>query len=679
MSAKANKLSNSQSPYLLQHAHNPVDWYPWGEEALTRAKEEKKPLLVSIGYSACHWCHVMEHESFEDEETAGLMNEHFVCIKIDREERPDLDNIYMESIHVMGIQGGWPLNVFLMPNQKPFYGGTYFPNKNWKLLLQNIAEAFETHHDQLMESAEGFGRSLNTKEIAKYDLKDDRERLSAEFLSKAVDQLIQNFDPEWGGMKRSPKFPMPAIWAFLLDYSVLQKNKDIQEKVLYTLKKIGMGGIYDHVGGGFSRYSVDGEWFAPHFEKMLYDNGQLLSLYAKALQISGDGFYKEKIEETVSWLELEMLQEEGGFYAALDADSEGEEGKFYTWTQTELDEILGEEAEWFAELYNIKKRGNWEDEVNILFQTQHYEEISKKFNLEEEEFKDKLKNVKIKLYKIRGTRVRPGLDDKVISGWNGLAISGLTQAFLATGETKILDLAVNNGNFLLSHMIQKDLLYRSYKNGKAYTPAFLEDYAAVIQAFIHLYQVTFDQKWIREAKKLTDISLNQFFDKEDGFFYFNDPDAEKLIANKKELFDNVIPASNSMMARNLHHLGIFFYEDHYQNISRNMLGTIKNLLSADVGFLTNWANLYLELLVPTAEVAVVGNHSKEKALLLQEKYCPNSILAATDFDTEYLPLLQKKTADSAGNALIYVCFNKACQKPVLTVEEAIVQFPTLYK
>jgi uncharacterized protein YyaL (SSP411 family) len=677
MTAKANELINSQSPYLLQHAYNPVNWYPWGKEALNRAQEEDKPILVSIGYSACHWCHVMEHESFEDEETANLMNEHFICIKIDREERPDLDNIYMDAIHVMGLQGGWPLNVFLMPDQKPFYGGTYFPNKNWKSLLHSIAEAYRKNHEQLVESAEGFGRSLSTKEFDKYGLKADKKELSSQYLSQAVSQLIKNFDSEWGGMKRSPKFPMPAIWAFLLDYALLKKDNNLQEKVFFTLKKIGMGGIYDHLGGGFARYSVDGKWFAPHFEKMLYDNGQLLSLYAKAFQVSGDDFFKEKIQETVSWIENEMLQEEGGFYSALDADSEGVEGKFYTWSQEELERLISEDAGWFADLYNIESEGNWEDRVNILFQTKSYEEVSQKYAFQLDDFKQHLTSLKKKLYQIRAKRIPPGLDDKVISGWNGLALSGLVQTYLATKDPKILNLAVRNGEFLISKMIQEDVLYRSYKNGKAYTPAFLEDYAAVIQAFIQLYQVSFDQKWLTEAKKLTDYTLLHFFDKEDGYFYFNNPDAEKLIANKKELFDNVIPASNSMMARNLHQLGILFYDDRYKELAANMLDAIKQLLAADVGYLANWANLYLDSLVPTAEIAVIGHGAKTKALALRQIYHPNTLIAAAEDETDKLPLLQKKTAHATGEALIYVCFDKVCQKPVLTIDEAIQQFPTL--
>ena len=679
MTAKANRLINSQSPYLLQHAYNPVDWYPWGKEALTRSQQENKPILVSIGYSSCHWCHVMEKESFEDLETAQLMNEHFICIKIDREERPDLDNIYMDAIHAMGLQGGWPLHVFLMPSQKPFYGGTYFPNKNWKALLKNIAEAFNLHHDQLMASAEGFGRTLSANELEKYGLRNDEEQLSVATLETAVQQLVKNFDSDWGGMRRSPKFPMPTVWSFLLDYALLAKDQSILDQVLFTLRKIGMGGIYDHLAGGFARYSVDGKWFAPHFEKMLYDNGQLLELYAKAYQVTHDAFFKEKVTETVAWLENEMLQVEGGFYAALDADSEGKEGKFYVWNFAELRAHIGEDLGWFSELYNIKAEGNWEEGTNILFQTKSYEELASKYAFQADELNKKLKSVKETLKAVRAKRVPPGLDDKIISGWNGLVISGLCQAYWATGDEQVLALARRNAEFILDKMVVEGQLYRSYKNGIAYTPAFLEDYASIIHAFMQLYQVKFDSKWLDWAKKLTDYVIDHFFDEEDGFFYFNNPDAEKLIANKKELFDNVISSSNSMMARNLHYLSIYFYQDRYREITNNMLGHIKSMLPQDIGFLANWARLYLEQTLPTAELAVVGRGASNVASRMKQAHHPNTILAAQEAAADNPPLLQGKTGDSTGNALIYVCFDKVCQKPVSTVEEAIGQFPTLAK
>jgi uncharacterized protein YyaL (SSP411 family) len=478
-------------------------------------------------------------------------------------------------------------------------------------------------------------------------------------------------------MNKKPKFPMPAIWSFLLEYAVLKKDQELLDKVLFTLRKIGMGGIYDHLRGGFARYSVDGEWFAPHFEKMLYDNGQLMELFAKAYQVSGDDAYKEKVMETINWLDVEMLQEEGGFYAAQDADSEGVEGKFYTWTYDELEAIAGDNLVWLKKLYNLKYQGNWEEGVNILFQTQSYHSLAEVEGLSEAAYLNRLNKLKAKLLEVRNKRIYPGLDDKVLSSWNGLMISGLVQAYLATGEKKAKLLALNNGEFLLTKMIKDGMLFRSYKNGKAYTPAFLEDYAAVIRAFISLYQLDFDSKWILKAKELADKVLEQFYDESDGFFFFNNPKAEKLIANKKELFDNVIPASNSMMARNLQDLGLYFYEDRVMNISEKMLGVMKKLIITEPGFLCNWASLYLSSLVPKAEVAIVGKDAKEKAKMLQGQYLPNYVLAVTADVGENIPLLEYKAADSDGNALIYVCFNKACQRPVAAIDEALAQFPTL--
>ena len=672
-----NRLSSSQSPYLLQHAHNPVDWYPWGPEALKKAEVENKPILVSIGYSACHWCHVMERESFEDQITADLMNEHFVCIKIDREERPDLDNIYMDAVQAMGLQGGWPLNVFLMPNQKPFYGGTYFPNTKWKQLLANIADAYAKHADQLAESAEGFGRSLNRKEIDKYGISAKEQELDPDELAEIITKLSSQFDPEWGGMNRIPKFPMPVIWQFALDYALLAKDESLKEKVFFTLKKIGMGGIYDQLRGGFARYSVDGEWFAPHFEKMGYDNGQLLQLFAKAYQASQDPFFLEKVEETIAWLKAEMLQEEGGFHAAQDADSEGEEGKFYTWTYAELQDLVAEELPWLSKLYNLKPNGNWENWVNILFQTQSYEEIAHAFNFKPEAFRAKLKEVKAKLLATRNKRIFPGKDDKILSGWNAWISTGLIQAFEGTGKNEYLDLALDNLDFIHQKMIQNGVLYRSYKNGTAYIPAFLEDYAALIQAELDAFEASGKPEYLNKAQELANFCLSQFFDESDGFFFFNNPQAEKLIANKKELFDNVIPASNSMMARNLHRLSLLCYQEKYAEISRKMLGGMQDLITRDPGFLCNWANLYLETLVPTAEIAILGNGAENLALEFQKAYLPNIVLAWSESPTESAPILQGKTPDSKGNALIYVCFDRACRRPVSTLDKALAQLPYL--
>ncbi|WP_026947491.1 thioredoxin domain-containing protein [Algoriphagus marincola] len=672
-----NRLANSQSPYLLQHANNPVDWFPWGPEALEKAKKENKPILVSIGYSACHWCHVMEHESFEDELTAELMNEHFVCIKIDREERPDLDNIYMDAVQAMGLQGGWPLNVFLMPNQKPFYGGTYFKNEQWTRLLANIADAFKKHEDQLAESAEGFGRSLSRSEIEKYVIKESEEDFSADDLSEVITKLSAQFDKEWGGMNRIPKFPMPAIWDFALDYAITSKRDELKEAVFFTLKKIGMGGIYDHLRGGFARYSVDGEWFAPHFEKMLYDNGQLLKLFAKAYQVSGDPFFLEKVNETVDWLEAEMLTSEGGFEAAQDADSEGVEGKFYTWRYSELEKLVGDEMPWLRKLYNLKIHGNWEDGVNILFQTSSYREVAEEFNMSEAELLEKLKAIKTTLLENRNQRIFPGKDDKILAGWNGLMSTGLIQAYIATGERRMLDLALNNLKFIQEKLMVDGVLFRSYKNGQAYTPGFLEDYAAVIEAALKAFEVSGKSDLLDFARTLTNFSLENFYDEKEGFFYFNNPKAEKLIANKKELFDNVIPASNSIMARNLHRLALFTYEKKYGEFAEAMLRKMKELILKEPGFLCNWASLLLETVVPTAEIGIVGKGAESLALELLEKQPSNIALAWSEKSTETAPILKGKTPDSTGNALIYVCFDHACRRPVSRVDEALSQIPYL--
>lgn len=673
----SNRLIHAQSPYLLQHAHNPVDWNPWGPEALEKAKKENKPILVSIGYSACHWCHVMEKESFEDLSTAEIMNKHFVCIKIDREERPDIDNIYMDAVQAMGLHGGWPLNVFLMPNQKPFYGGTYFPNPKWKQLLVNIANAFENHEDQLAESAEGFGNSLSRSETEKYGISANDQDLDPDELTEIIMKVSSQFDPEWGGMNRVPKFPMPAVWDFTLDYGVLAKNSSMIDKVLFTLQKIGMGGIYDQLRGGFARYSVDGEWFAPHFEKMLYDNGQLLELYAKAYQVSKKPFFKDKIIETVAWLEDEMLQEEGGFHSAQDADSEGVEGKFYTWKYDELQQEIADDLPWFSKLYNLKPGGNWEDGVNILFQTETEENIAQTFGMSMEEFRSKLKAIKSKLLQVRNQRIHPGKDDKVLSGWNGLMSAGLIQAYYATEEKSMLDLAINNLQFLKDKMYSEGMLYRSYKNGERYTPGFLEDYAAVIKAAMMAFEANGDVAWLEFAQALTEYCIKEFYDESDGFFYFNNPKAEKLIANKKELFDNVIPASNSIMARNLHRLALFTYEEKYQELSNKMLGGMKELILKEPSFLCNWAALFLEKLIPTAEIIIVGKNATHSAFEFHSRYTPNSIVAFSEELTETAPIFKDKTPDSTGNALIYVCFDRACQRPVSAIEDAITQLPYL--
>jgi len=521
------------------------------------------------------------------------------------------------------------------------------------------------------------GRSLNRKETDKYGIQAGEGDLDPDELVEVITKLSTQFDSEWGGMNRVPKFPMPAIWHFVLDYALLASREDLKQSVFFTLQKMGMGGIYDHLRGGFARYSVDGEWFAPHFEKMGYDNGQLLELYAKAFQVSQDRFYLEKVRETKDWLLSEMMQEEGGFHAAQDADSEGVEGKFYTWTAAELQELLGPDFGWFSSLYSITPEGNWEEGVNILFQVESYEQVAKDQGIPLEDFLQKLHAQKAQLLQYRNQRIYPGKDDKVLAGWNGLLDVGLIQAYLASGEEEYLELALRNLDFIQVKLFQAGILYRSYKNGQAYTPAFLEDYAALIRASLMAFSASGLSRHLAFAQTLAEVVLARFYDAEDGYFYFSDPTAEKLIANKKELFDNVIPASNSILARSLHQLSLLTYQENYGKIAARMLGGMKELILKEPGFLCNWANFYLESLVPTAEIAIVGRGAKEKALALLANYLPNAVVAWSESPTASVPLLEGKLGDTEGNALIYVCVNRSCRRPVATVEEARALVPQL--
>jgi len=657
-----NRLINESSPYLLQHAHNPVDWWPWSDEALKKAQTENKPILVSIGYSACHWCHVMERESFENEDVAAIMNEHFVCIKIDREERPDVDAIYMDALHAMGGRGGWPLNVFLMPNAKPFYGLTYLPAKQWVELLHNINNAFQNHYEQLVQSADGFAENMQVSDSQKYSLFSTDVDFSKEDLNVIFEQFKQNFDTTYGGMQRAPKFMMPSIYKFLMRYYDISKNKEALQHIELSLNKIALGGIYDHVGGGWARYSVDGEWFIPHFEKMLYDNGQLLSIYSEGFTLTKNELYKRRVFETVNWLEREMLNPDGGFYSALDADSEGIEGKFYIWTEEELGNVLGEDFDWFSKLYFIKKEGNWEHGYNHLHLTKP------------PVFDEKYDNAIQKLFEARKTKIRPGLDDKTLTSWNGLVLKGLTDAFKAYGNEHFLKLAINNANFIKHQLTTEHYqLWHNYKNGKATIQGFLEDYAAVIDAYLSLYEATFDETWLDEATRLVAYVIPNFFDEDDEFFYFTDQTAEKLIAKKKEIFDNVVPASNSMMAHNLYKLGVLIDHQPYIDLADLMLSKLKNAMLTDPQWVANWAALFALRTNPLAEIAIVGPDYQKFRNEIEQFHLPNKVIVGNDGQSSSdLALLQDRTA-IGGKTTIYVCYNKSCLMPVYDVASALKQ------
>jgi len=666
-----NRLSQETSPYLLQHANNPVDWYPWGDLALKKAKDENKPILVSIGYSACHWCHVMERESFEQDHVADIMNQHFVCIKVDREERPDVDAVYMDALQAMGTRGGWPLNVFLLPDTKPFYGVTYLPPQNWVQLLKSVNNAFVNHYADLASSAEGFVENMVQSDVQKYGLTLTSSEYTVDALDQMFEKLKENFDTLKGGMDRAPKFPMPSIYKFLLRYFDITQNPEALAQLELSLNRIALGGIYDHVGGGWARYSVDDEWFIPHFEKMLYDNAQLLGIFSEAYSLTQNSLYAERIHQTISWLKKEMANNEGGFYSALDADSEGIEGKFYIWKKQELKEILGKDFEWFAKLYNISAHGNWEDGYNHLHLTNFVEQTAKAAGIYTDQFSQKYQNALTKLAEARASRIRPGLDDKILTSWNGLLLKGLTLAYQATGDESIREMAVKTGNFILDKMTEHGKLWHSYKNGRVSITAFLEDYASVIEAYLGLYQITFDPKWLTEATYFCDYTITNFYDPQEGYFFFTDTEGEVLIARKKELFDNVIPASNSMMAQNLYTLGKMLDRTDYLQLSEHMLSRMSKILMADVQWVTNWAALYCQRVSPTAEVVIVGENADELRKDFDRFFVPNKVVAGTT-TSSLLPLLENRTPLN-GKTAIYICYDKTCQLPVTSVQEALEQ------
>ncbi|MFM9837845.1 MAG: thioredoxin domain-containing protein [Cyclobacteriaceae bacterium] len=658
-SSKPNRLLHSTSPYLLQHAYNPVDWYEWGSEALEKAKKEDKPILISIGYSSCHWCHVMAHQSFENDDIAQLMNEHFVCIKLDREERPDIDQVYMEAVQAMQQNGGWPLNVFLTPDQKPFFGGTYFPPKNWAQLLLQINKAFKEKRKEIEESANDVSNHLAVSDLQRFKNQPSDGALTLTMLDKMFGVLESRFDFTFGGIDKAPKFIMPSTWLFLSRYYHVTKNEGALKMLHLTLKKIAAGGIYDQVGGGFARYSVDGEWFAPHFEKMLYDNAQLLSQYSEAYSITKDELYKSVVYETVAWLEREMTDKEGGFYSALDADSEGEEGKFYTWTYDDLKEILGKDAALAAAYYGVTKEGNWPEG--------HGRNILKRES--ENEINPEFITINEKLLAARSKRIRPGLDDKILTGWNAMTIQGLIDAYKAFGDSHFLILAEKAITFIESNLIRENKIYRSFKNTRSSTSGFLDDYAFLIKAYISLYQVTFNEKYIVEARRWCENTLAEFFDNEENYLYFNSNLAEKLIARKKEIFDNVIPSSNSVMARNLYHLGIILDKPEWQELSTEMIQRLASLIQSEPVYMCHWAVLATEMAKGLAEVVMTGKNSESLRKEFHQHYLPFALTMGTTGKSS-LPLIAGRETEKET---IYVCYQKACQLPVNSVEDALAE------
>jgi uncharacterized protein YyaL (SSP411 family) len=574
----------------------------------------------------------------------------------------------MEAIQTMGVNGGWPLNVFALPDQKPFYGGTYFQPRQWLHILKSIKQGYQEQREQLEESAKEFANALSVSDSQKYGLEYHGMKASSENLKDMLHSMKNHFDMKLGGLRRAPKFPNPSIWKFLLIANALVEDKAIHDQTMLTLEKMANGGIYDHVGGGFARYSVDERWFAPHFEKMLYDNGQLISLYSMAYQISKNEHFREVVYDTIEFVERELTSPDDGFYSALDADSEGEEGNFYIWSASEIDELLGEDARVFKAFYQVTPDGNWERGKNILHTETPARHFAKTNDLNAEEFHAKISNAKSVLLKARSKRIRPGLDDKILAGWNGLMLRGLVDAYHAFGEPRFLDLALKNGQFISGKLIKSGILQRSLKE---IIPGYLEDYASVIDAFFGLYQCTFDEKWLQEAKRLADYTIENFYDPAEELFYFADKDAEALIARKKEIFDNVIPASNSVMAQNLFWLGNLLELEDYLDKSRQMLSKISPLLMKEVQYLTNWGSLYAHYCQPIAEIAIVGQDYLAFSREVQQHFIPNKMVVSS-LEEGSLPILQNRKAIH-DKTTVYVCFDKSCKLPVHSVKEALEQ------
>lgn len=666
-----NELHLETSPYLLQHANNPVHWKAWNTISLNQAKTENKLIIVSIGYSSCHWCHVMEHESFEDEEVASTMNANFISIKIDREERPDIDTVYMKAVQIMTGQGGWPMNVVTLPDGRPIWGGTYFRKNDWINSLERLQEIYTEQPQTILDYAEKLNDGLQSLSIISKN--DSETNFNFELLESLVSKWQKSFDWDFGGMARAPKFMMPTNYEFLLRFGYQTKNQTILDFVNLTLTKMAYGGLFDTIDGGFSRYSVDMKWHIPHFEKMLYDNGQLVSLYANAYKLTGNKLYKEVIEKTLTFVEKEWLTKEGSFYSALDADSLNaanhlEEGAFYVWTKEELQKLLEDDFELFSIVFNVNEFGFWEHENFVLIQNQSLNEIAKHQNISLKTLEQKKKSWEQILYTEREKRNKPRLDDKCLTSWNAIMLKGFVEAYKALANQNYLNIALQNAGFIINKIWSSEgNLKHSYKDGKATINGFLEDYAHVIQAFISLYEVTFDEKWLQNAKQLTDYAFDDFYDEKAQFFSFTSHKDDPLITSHFEVEDNVIPASNSVMADALFKLNIYFENGYYEKTGRQMVKNIIPTVDYPSAF-SNWLNVQLYFSEQNKELAICGNKALEHLQKINQNYLPNIVIAGSSTSSR-LPFLENRYSEK--ETLFYLCQNKTCDIPSTNYEEII--------
>jgi uncharacterized protein len=673
----ANRLMNESSPYLRQHANNPVDWYPWGPEALERARAEDKPLLVSIGYSACHWCHVMEHESFEDPQTAAIMNERFVNVKVDREERPDLDHVYMTAVQGMTGHGGWPMTVFLTPDGKPFYGGTYFPPTDrgnmpsFQRVLISVSEAFRSQRPQIGQQADKIAEYIDQQNLAG----SGQSPLDTSLLDDAMRTLLRRFDEKYGGFGGAPKFPQAMALDFLLRTYFRTRNETALAMVESSLQHMAWGGIYDQIGGGFHRYTVDGYWVVPHFEKMLYDNALLVRVYLHAYQITGASLYRRIVEETLDYVKREMQDADGGFYSTLDADSEGVEGKFYVWSPEEFDQVVGAEyAPVLRTYFGVTPHGNFEHTgTTILTAPPDPAEVAAKHDISEEELAAIVALGSARLFEARSPRVRPARDEKIISAWNGLMLRSYAEAARVLERPEDLETARRNAEFLLSQMWREGHMLRIHKDGVSKIPGYLEDFAAVADGLLALYEATFETRWFTAAREIADRMVALFWDVDRETFFDTARDAEQLVSRPRELWDNATPSGTSLACNVLLRLWALTGEAQYERVAEAAMGGVADLMREyAVGF-GNLLSAVDFLLAPPQEIAVVGDPQDAATAQLLEplrrEFLPSAVVALDRPDDQAaqraIPLLEGRSLVD-GKPAAYVCRAFVCNLPVTT-------------
>ena len=668
MTNTQNFLIHESSPYLLQHADNPVNWHAWNDETLKKAKSQNKPLLISVGYSTCHWCHVMEKESFTDEEVAAIMNEHFIPVKVDREERPDVDQLYMDAVQLLSGRGGWPLNCFALPDGKPFYGGTYFPREQWKQLLYKISELYNNDREAIEEQADKLTSGVANSGFIKPD---EQEELSQDAAQQFMENLKDDFDDSNGGIGSAPKFPLPVVYEALIYAYNITADSDLIKHLELTLDKMSRGGIYDQLGGGFARYSVDKLWKVPHFEKMLYDNAQLISLYSKAFKITGSRNFRKVVYETVDFLEREFKSDDNLFFSALDADSEGEEGRFYTWTRGEFNNVLGNYASLMADYFGIEREGKWEQGKNILVRTESNETFARRNNLSETELEKLVEKSRQKLFDRRSYRIRPSTDDKMLADWNAMLIAGLVDAYEAFEDSRLLKLAetiaqASEKNFFTES--KSNFMFHAYKNGEAKIPGFLDDYAFMAQAMFRLYEVTFNEAWLEKSRNLIDYAIKHFYDDDSGFFFFTHKEHSNLAARKNDFLDNVTPSGNSVIFNLMYRLFMVFENEDYLEKCRKAMKQIVPVMTKSSIAFSNWAVLLMRMVYPSYITAITGDEAMEKRKAFLKRFLPHVSFAGSK-ESSTVPVL--KGRHKSHQTLIHVCREHECLLPVDESKKAL--------